>query len=498
MDALSAFINNIFTFVIKLFSESYNYIGFIGLLSGATAAILLVLIYLFFKKKMNSYLRAVKQYEKGNLEKSRILLRIELNKNPSNRKALQLLADIECYTGDFSNAEKDYYRLIDLKKPGDDIDIQIIRKKLLEPLYRQEKLSETLNIIILILSQEKTDPQALYYLSLLYIGQLYYQEAEILLEKLIRNRPKMSQALFAYSVTLAQNHKYERSIQYLKRAIEIEENPVYMLCLALVYYLTESYSASKEILAQIKFADRVYSYKQYSIFLRLDAFVLYMLGSYMVAEGRFKRFYEYHNQSISTEKPQVKVSGTYNEFGRKIELSRDESVRSVNKDSELQDYFRLKEVAFEQNRSIGFKKNDELASSRFLEIEGLTTKTWAALDYGFCMIKSGELNKAREFFLSLKKEHPEILGLKELLRLISEKIKANRRNGEGYFKDISNSTEKVITRGKRKYELWEYITTWEKNAIRPYHLLMAGGFTTRKQLNPVLLYRARRFFDNIG
>jgi len=490
-------IDEIYKFVIKFFSDSYSYIGLIGLLSGTIVAISGVFVYLFFKKKTNPFNRALKMYAKGNIEKSRVLLRIELNKNPTNRKALHLIADIECQEGDYRNAEKDYYRLLDLKKPGDDIDVQIVRKKLLEPLYRQEKLSETLNMIRQILSLEKTNAISLYYLSLLYLGQLYYKEAEVFLEKLIRNRPEMSQALFAYSVTLAQVHNFENSLQYMKKVMEIEEKPLYRLCLAVIYYLNRNYSISRDTLTQIKKAERVFSSKQYLLFLRLDAFVNYMLGSYIEAGRKFKNLYEYYNKGEPDKNILVGDAGIYNEFGKKKNISAIKPVQDKKTSSIFKEYFELKEIALEQNGALRFKQSEELSSSRFLGIEGLTSQTWAAMDYGFAMIKCGELEKAHNFFLSLKKEYPEIIGLKGFLQLISEKIEVAHNKME-HFNNISNLTEKVISRGKRKYELWEYIARWEKDSIRPYHLLIAGGFTTRKQLNPALLYRATKLFDKIG
>ena len=114
------------TFFLRL----YDTIGIAGVFIGGIFGFLVITVYFFLNKRINIFRRAQRYYSKGSLHKALYLLTVFLHKKHSNKKALLMKADIECELQDYANAEKDYYRLIDLKQPGDGTDVYMVKKKL--------------------------------------------------------------------------------------------------------------------------------------------------------------------------------------------------------------------------------------------------------------------------------------------------------------------------------------------------------------------------------
>ena len=127
---------------------------------------------------------------------------------------------------------------------------------------------------------------------------------------------------------------------------------------------------------------------------------------------------------------------------------------------------------------------------------GLSAQTRAALDVGLCLVKSGRFSEAHSFLKEIKTQHPEVLGMHKVLGLIEEQEKnvSGKKKGDTDYPAIRRSTEKIIKEKRGRYELWEYIREWEKNSIRPYHLLILSDLTSKKQLSPILLLKVKDNF----
>ena len=155
----------------------------------------------------------------------------------------------------------------------------------------------------------------------------------------------------------------------------------------------------------------------------------------------------------------------------------------------VDEYYKLKEFAIAEGYEIGMRRESIASSSRFLDLEGITSKTRAALDLGFALIRAKKLQEALSFFNELRKTNPEVIGLNKITELIKKKA------GDESIKDerVLEKKEKKVSK-KKSYELGEYLALWEKEGIRPYSLVMAAGFSTKKQLSPLLLFsRGGRF-----
>jgi hypothetical protein len=113
--------------------------------------------------------------------------------------------------------------------------------------------------------------------------------------------------------------------------------------------------------------------------------------------------------------------------------------------------------------------------------------TWAAVDVGFCLVRSGRLARARELFEKLSRSNPEVLGVRRIVDLIREKESEPPAEGRNERRDIREKTDRVVSKKRRRYELWEYVERWEEEATRPFHLMAACGFVARKRLDPGLL-----------
>ena len=206
--------------VLDFFIRVYKAVGIQGFGIGLGFLIAAVWLSIYFQRQHNPFARAKRFFEAGHLKRAYSFLLIELDRNPSNKIALYMKADILLKREEYEQAERDYYRLIDLKRPGDGIDPFEIKLKLLCPLYQQNKLLELYKISKDILNTEKNNAEALYYFALLYLGQLYYKEAAKILDRLISIRPNMHEAHFAHSVACIQMKKYDESLISIKRALQ--------------------------------------------------------------------------------------------------------------------------------------------------------------------------------------------------------------------------------------------------------------------------------------
>jgi hypothetical protein len=123
-------------------------------------------------------------------------------------------------------------------------------------------------------------------------------------------------------------------------------------------------------------------------------------------------------------------------------------------------------------------------------VEGLSSGTWAAFDLGLAMVRGNMLEKAIEFFESLKKTHPELVGLKRFIDLVRrEKEKAAEAEGRPSSWAEDGRKRACTDERKRAWELEDYIRVWERGGMRPYGFLLISGFSTKKQLSPLVMFR---------
>jgi tetratricopeptide (TPR) repeat protein len=465
---------------ISLFdANSFSIYILIGAGSVVIASIVIFFMVLSLKNRINPLRRARRQYKKGRYEKALLSLALEIEKNPGNRDALLLKADTENKLERFDDAAKNYYHIIRVKELGDGIDVLTVKKKLLLPLYRIESLLELHTLCGEILKAEGNCPEALYYLSLLYIGQLYFDRASVTLQSLIHNRPKMGEAHFALGLSDAQRGRYAEAISSLNRSLEISVNNLYLLCSAAAYYFKGDYATCSDGLRKIPQRTEAFEKRnQYLFSLRLRAFCNYRLGRYERAVHLLQIVYNLVQQNKSVP------GGLYNSRG--IVQKQD---TEAGESSVFDDYYRLREIAAEEGGVVPPPAH----TYGVLDLKGLSRSTEAGIDLCFAMIRAGSLEGARELLSDLRRDHPEVLGLKKLIDLTDEErermasVKADTPHVVR-----AKSTERVIRGKGRGFRLWEYMEEWERKAIRPYQLLIIAGFTSRKMLSPNVLFSKGR------
>jgi len=542
-----------------LIKAAAEYVGVPGLLAGGIGGIALLLLALFVKDRINPFKKAKDHFEKGHHHRALSFLAIVLQRQPSNRAALLMRADIERSRGLHEEAEQDYERLIYLKKPGDGIDLLDAKRKLLKPLHAQGKLYETLTTAKEILSQSGSDPDALYYLGLVYLGQLYYKEAWKIFQRLLSARPNMESALFAASVALIQLRDCERAVDLLKKALSRVDEPLYRLLWAGAYYLMGNFKGAGEMLRGIAGAQPAFaSKKQLELLMRLAAFSSLGLrnpggaGKWFAALGKLverearpgaggklgagrreadgparragAEFLKMAGARLGKGGVQ-KMTGVYNQFGKlEAEKPKERACetqglrdtgnragrgRDTAEGPPLADFYRMKEVFREEGRWPVKTGEIETSGGSLLDIEGLSRRTWALLDIGLNLVRENRLERARGLFEEMSRTCPEVLGVKKLVDLLGESEKPpgvpdtagpggarnpqSARDGRGPSPGgahVSERTRRVLERGKRRYELRDYLEAWEQNGVRPYHLMMASGLAARSRLDPRLLFTA--------
>jgi tetratricopeptide (TPR) repeat protein len=481
--------------IMDFFIKVYNAVGLQGLGVALVVVIAAVWISLFLRRKLNPFRRAKQQYETGNLKKAFSFLLVELEKNPQSKQALLMKADILLELGEYREAESWYYRLIDLKRPGDGIDIFEIQKRLLKPLYHQQKLLDLFNLARELLRMEKNCPSALYYLGLLYMGQLYYREAKKILDRLISVRPRMHEALFAHAVALNQLNELEGALVSLKQAVKVHEEILYNLVLAFTYYNIGNYTESGNILKAINLRFNTFGEEgQYLFALRLSAFCDMKLGRWEEAVDQFRELYDIIGErkgGLTHQKLSPEDITLYSEFGRKREIAARAGADQKCMDNSIaSEYYKLKEFLIEERKDSSVPRESLASSSRFLDIEGLNSKTWAALDLGLAMVSGNMLDTAIEFFEKLKNTYPELVGLKRLIGLIR-----NTKKEENGKSQVSQEQRGALGARARGRGLDDYLEEWEKGGVRPYSLILIAGFSTKKQLSPLILFTRTGKFD---
>ena len=460
--------------------NSYGIYTLIGAGSVVIAALLVFLLVLSLKRRINPLKRAMKQYDRGRFEKAMLLIAVELDKNPDNRVALLLRADTEVSLGRYDEAARDYQFLIQVKKTGDDIDVLQVKKRLLRPLYNIESLLELYTLCTEILKEEAACPEAQYYLSLLYIGQTYFDVASETLSALVHNRPNMREAFFALGLSDVQRGRYVEAITSFDRCLEIRKDNLGILCQAASLYFNGEYSACSDRMRKLPqrseaFSDR----KQYLFSLRLRAFCYYRMGRFDRAVHLLQLVYN----MVKQKQPSKAV--LYNNSG--MMQKEEETGESTPL---FDEYYRLLEVAAEQGKKLPPPRKP----SGMLDLNGLYRSTEAGLDLCFAMLREGALEQARDLMADLRKQQPEVLGLKRLAQLMDEERERTiSMQRDAPHKLRSSSTERVIRGKGRGYKLWEYVEEWERRAVRPYELLIITGFTSRKMLSPGILLSKRRY-----
>jgi tetratricopeptide (TPR) repeat protein len=474
--------------------NSYSISSLVGAGSVIILSIAIFFIVLSIKRRVNPLIRALRQFEKGRYEQSLVGVTIELERNPDNRVALLLRADAESALGRFPDAARDYYRLIHQKKPGDGIDVLEVKKKLLLPLYNEENLLELHNMCVEIQKSEPNCPEAMYYLGLLFLGQMYYDRAAEQLGALVRNRPHMHDAYFALGLAQCQGGKYDEALGAMTKAAELETSQLYHLCSAAISYLKGDFRRCLELLRVVPHREDAFeNRKQYLFSIRLRAFGNYRLGRYERALHTLQVMHNLRwgvgiqsntlydrNGTLRTPSPKnIEQKNTV-----PVGIDPGDVEPETTKESALSGYYRLKEVAAEEGR-LSSSLKDPL---RILDLVGLSPLTESAIGLGFAMIRAGNPGAASELLKQLRNEHPELLGLGRIIQLIDEELERTENTREDKPSSLSqNSTQRVVRGGGKGYRLWEYIEAWEESAVRPYQLLIMAGLTSRKMLSPGVL-----------
>ena len=125
------------------------------------AAIILFFSVVYTTKRINPLRKAERLLDKYNFQRALFFLALALRKNPFDRKALRLRADIAVKLEQFAEASRAYFQLLYLKTPGDGVDSFEIKQCLLLPLYRLESLLELHTFCRELLNREKDNPRAL-------------------------------------------------------------------------------------------------------------------------------------------------------------------------------------------------------------------------------------------------------------------------------------------------------------------------------------------------
>jgi tetratricopeptide (TPR) repeat protein len=475
--------NALLDLILDVIIHIYRTVGLQGLGVALVLVIAATWISLFTRRRLNPFRRAQSYYHSGNLKRAFSLLLIEIEKNPGNRQAVLMRADIHTAMEEYEEAEAWYYRLIYQKKPGDGIDTFEIQKRLLSPLYHQQKLFDLFTLSKEILSLERNCPEALYYLGLLYMGQLYYREANTILDRLVKVRPRMHEALFAQAVALIQLNKDGAAVVALRRAIEIRGEILYELVLSFALYLSEDYAGCRELLSAMSLhVGKFETERQYLFALRLMAFCDVMLGNTEESVEKFRELADIVGQKKG--QPSKKIAkeevAIYNEFGRVKQSPKKVETRGGGREVPVTgDYYRLKEFLIEEKKDKSLPRDSLASSTRFLDVEGLNAGTWASLDLGLAMVSGDMLEDAVAFFDDLKRAHPELVGLKRLVDLV-------RKKGTGDVPDTGTEQRLEKKRGGR--DLDEYIAVWKRYGIRPYSIMLITEFHAKKQLNPLVMF----------
>jgi hypothetical protein len=252
-----------------------------------------------------------------------------------------------------------------------------------------------------------------------------------------------------------------------------------------MWYLKDDFKGCMELLRTVPQREDAFdSRKQYLYSLRLRAFCNYRLGRYERALHTLQVLYNLRRGAGK------RLANLYDRRDAGIARGRPEDTHTEAKvESALSGYYRLREVAAEEGRV----QTSSGGSRRFLDLDGLSPVTESALDLGFTMLRSGNIEAAIDFFTKLREEHPELLGLGRIIQLIGteqERVRSSREDGPRSLS--KKSTERVVRGGGRGYRLWEYIESWEKNAIRPFHLLIMAGLTSGKMLSPGVLLSKKK------
>jgi tetratricopeptide (TPR) repeat protein len=452
--------------------------------SVAVVASAVYLIYLVLRGKSNPLRRALRYAERGNHTRALAFLNLAVEKKGQRKAALKTRADILSELGRFEEAIRDYSLLLHTKQPGDGIDPFEVRVSLLKPLFEAGSLIEVLRLSRDIFTRERHNAEALYYTARIYLGQLYVREAIRLLERLIANRPRLREPLFAYGIALSQDRRFQEAADVIQKIRDIGDEPLYRLFHAALLALTDDFRGCESLLETL--VDRENRFDQlshYRLFLRLQGCCAYALERYEEAEKWFHRLYDHLGWKAGVpgggeKSPDADVPppATYDEFGKKsaggVSGAR---VPPVSGKPERgggwnREYYRLKEVALEE-RMTRFVTVPP-SGRRILDIEGFTPRSLAGISVVFSLAQAGRPESALRFLETLGADHPEILGLKRLARIVES---AGSEDG----KEMTNTSLRFT----------DYIREWERGLLKPYHLFQVSGLRARRLVSPTVLFQ---------
>ncbi|MFW6181259.1 MAG: hypothetical protein ACOC8N_05875 [Spirochaetota bacterium] len=534
MDRLVSFLQ---LFVQRLFSQQGESAVLLGAGAAGVMALIVLAVLLALKKRLHPYRRALRLRERGDLSGAIGQLALAREDRETGTQSLLLKADLEVETGAWEEAVRDYYRLIRMKTPGDGLDLLEVKKKLLQPLYRLEHLLELIRMCREVLGSEKKNPEALYYLGLVYLGQLYAGEACRILEEVVGARPRMHQALFALAVAHALERRYGPAAGCLARARAIENLPIYGLVHAGIRYLEGGYRDAVGVLETLPGVESGYRFKkQYHLYLRVRALCTFRLGDSAEAErdlGSLYRELRALRPAASAPGPEpvdhsgwglslTGAAGVYNEFGRKGtqrlagqppasgsgraggtahwstgpgrtgDSTGGPRGSDAGRENRWKDYYRLKELALEEGRTHLVRVPP--SPGRMLDIEGLTEASRVALGLVFAPARQARYSAALGALEGIREDHPEVTGLRKLKEALREEERIARGNEmdpglKPGRTDGSLHEDSPRRDAGRRFRLEDYLRAWENDALRPYHLAAASGLLSRKRVNPGALFR---------
>ena len=179
------------------------------------------LYFLYIRPKLDPMYRA-ETFEKLNLLKDAIIeYKKALDNNSKNFEAHYSLAGIYLRRNEIDQAIHHLEKVLELNRFNYRVDKLDVQKKLAHAYYLVDDLERAFTLYLEILTMYPSDPDALYHVSFMALGQEEFEFAQKYFERLAKINKSDFEVFFGAGICSYQNQKISDAIAYFRVALDM-------------------------------------------------------------------------------------------------------------------------------------------------------------------------------------------------------------------------------------------------------------------------------------
>jgi tetratricopeptide (TPR) repeat protein len=269
---------------------------FVILLLLLIAVLIIAVYYFYIEPKSNHNKRAEEFLESNSLEDALTEYKKILEEHPYDFATHNRVANIYLRLKEYDQASLHFEKIIEINRYNYQVDKFEIQKKLSKIYIRRADIEKAFDLCHQILQTHPGDPDALYYVSFIALGQEEFDIAQYYFDKLVKVKRNDFDVAFGAGICCYQNKRISDAVNYFKIAVGLNEKSD-IANIAFVFALNMQRDYKKTLPYIEKIITNCDDASVMFLARRLDAFAAIHMQKYNSALKKLEDLLEYVQKS---------------------------------------------------------------------------------------------------------------------------------------------------------------------------------------------------------